>query len=131
LPAQPHHQDQDDRQRRDHPNPRLFHVTAGKIREIGGRRPDNNDGDPVIGLMHAAIEAFDDHHERKRGCEKRKAGDVAQSHIAGNEVAHIGAKDARKAERDPVSRAERRQMDVPHWILLEWRMGLTPIGHRA
>jgi hypothetical protein len=39
---------------------------------------------------------------------------VAKSHVAGDEVAHIGAKNARKTKRDPVARAERRQMDVLH-----------------
>jgi hypothetical protein len=56
----------------------------------------------------------------RNGREKRQARDVAQPHIASDKVTHIGAENTRKAERHPVSRTERRQMECTAWRLLEF-----------
>jgi hypothetical protein len=54
----------------------------------------------------------DDNGQRDR--EKRQARYVAKAHVSGEEVAHVGAKDAGETERRPVARAQRRQMNLLH-----------------
>ena len=95
-------------------SPRQFHVAAGKVGEIRRGRSDDDDGRPVIDLVDRAIEPLGQDDDAERQCEKRQSGDMAQSQIACKEIAHICAENTRKAERGPVSRANRGQVNLLH-----------------
>ena len=53
--------------------------------------------------MGRAVEALKDQDNGKRDGKKGQAGDMAEPQIVGEEVAHVRAKDAREAKRNPIS----------------------------
>jgi hypothetical protein len=61
-----------------------------------------------------AVEALADEDDGEREREKRQSMDVPQSQIVSEEIAHIGAEDAGKAERGPVSGAKCWQVNLLH-----------------
>ena len=55
--------------------------------------------------MANLVEAFGDDHDRKRDSKVGQAGNMAEAKIMGEEIAHVGAEDARDAQRRPITRA--------------------------
>jgi len=67
--------------------------------------------------MNGPIEPLALQHDGECNCKERQSINMAQPQIVGEKITHVRAKNAREAERDPVSGAQRRKVD--------WLYGLT------
>jgi len=52
-----------DRQAHDQPHFLYFEIRRAEIRQVGGRRSDNNDGGPIIGFVHRRVATLRDKDE--------------------------------------------------------------------
>jgi len=68
--------------------------------------------------MNGPVEALADDDDDERQRQKWQSREMSQPHITRKEIAHVGAEDARKTERRPISRTERWQVNSLHGDLL-------------
>jgi len=105
---------QQDGKRSDHQTIAQFQIMVGQVGEIGRRRAQGDDREPIEQLGGCRDAALDQQDRNENDRQGKKSADMTEAKDMGNEIPKIGAEDRGKANHHPIATVEDGNMACLH-----------------